>query len=136
MSPSAAAARLLPPCSCRHRSDLFFLAPFTVMAAAAVTAPPSAASSSTSLLITPYTPPRDVLVWDRDAKCWLRIDLGNELEPTVEWLSSAITRQLGHHGGVMRIYLGGSAEPLTLDERKRPIEYFTFGQSAVARGSQ
>jgi hypothetical protein len=104
------------------------------MAATSIAA--SSVASSSRLLITPYTPSRDVLLWDRDAKSWLRIDLGNELEPTVDWLSGAITRQLGQQGGVTRIFLGGSSEALTLDERKRPIEYFTFGQLAVARGSR
>lgn len=91
-------------------------------------APPAV---SAGLLITPYTPPRDVLLWDRDAKSWLRIDLSNELEPSVDWLRGAIVSQLGLQGFVTRVYLGSSKEPLTFDQRKRPIDYFTFGQPAV-----
>ena len=99
------------------------------MSAASVTAPPSAASSSRrGLFITPYTPPRDVLVWNRNAKCWLRVNLGHELEPTVEWLRGAITRQLGSPGRLTHVFAGSDSKPLSAGDLKRSIDYFTFGE--------
>ena len=98
------------------------------MAAAAA----AAASLCSRVLVTPYIPPRDVLLWNRDANGWLRIDLGNELEPTVEWLRSTIASRMGMQGFATRVFLGSSHSPLMRDERKRSIEYFTIGQSAVA----
>ena len=102
------------------------------MAAASVTAPPSAASSR-RLLITPYTPPRDVLVWNRREKSWLRIDLSNKLEPTVDWLAKEIVRQQGMEDRQVRLFAGGGRllSPLDL---QRPIDYFTFGQFIACTG--
>jgi len=66
-------------------------------------------------------------VWNRVAKCWLRIDLGHELEPTVEWLRGAIARQLGLHTNV-RMFAGSPDELLSAHQLQRPIDYYTFGQ--------
>ena len=99
------------------------------MAAASVSAPPSAASRS-RLLITPYIPPRDVLVWNRNAKSWLRIDVSKELDPTVDWLAKEIVRQQGLKDRQVRIFAGDGRllSPLDL---QRPIDYYTFGQLSV-----
>ena len=96
----------------------------------------AAVAHSSRVLVTPYTAPRDVLVWNRNAKDWLRIDLGNQLEPSVEWLRGAITDRMGLEGFATRVFLGSSKEPLLRGERKRPIEYFTFGQSAATAVGQ
>jgi hypothetical protein len=97
------------------------------MAAASVTAPPSAASRS-RLLITPYTPPRDVLVWNRRERSWLRVELGSELEPTAEWLRDAVTRQLGGADRVTRLFVGKDNKRLSPEDLQRPLDYFTFGE--------
>ena len=96
------------------------------MAAASVAS--SSAASSSRLLVTPYTPPRDVLVWNRREKSWLRVDFGDELEPTAEWLRVAITRQLGGLGRSTRLFLGHESKQMAAGDCKRPIDYFTFGE--------
>ena len=96
------------------------------MAAAAVSAPPSAASSR--LLITPYTPPRDVLAWNRREKSWLRVEFGSQLEPTAEWLRSAIERQLGGSNRVTHLFVGKDNKRLSPEDLQRPLDYFTFGE--------
>ena len=102
------------------------------MTAASVSAPPSAASRS-RLLITPYTPPRDVLVWNRREKSWLRIDLSNKLDPTVEWLAKQIARQQGLKDRQVRIF-AGDGRLLSPLELQRPIDYYTFGELNVCTG--
>jgi hypothetical protein len=99
------------------------------MSAASVASPPRR-----GLLITPYTLPRDVLVWNRLEKSWLRIDLGNQLVPRVEWLRGVIARQLGVEGRVAHVFVGRSNRPLATADFKRSVNYFTFGQLAVAVG--
>jgi hypothetical protein len=96
------------------------------MAAASVAS--SSAASRSRLLVTPCTPPRDVLVWNRREKSWLRVDLGDELEPTAEWLRDAITRQLGGLGRSTRLFLGHESTQMAASNCKRPIDYFTFGE--------
>jgi len=98
------------------------------MAAASVAAP------RRGLLITPYSLPRDVLVWNRLEKSWLRVDLGNQLVPRVEWLRGAIARRLGVEGRVAHVFVGRSNKPLATADFKRSVNYFTFGQLAVAVG--
>ena len=65
---------------------------------------------------------------NQNAKDWLRIDLGHELEPTVEWLRGAIERQLGGAHRVTRLFVGCSEMPLPSLALERSVNYFTFGQ--------
>lgn len=93
-------------------------------------AAPSAASSPTCrnrVLVAPYTPPRDVMVWNRDEQRWLRVDLGDELEPTVEWLRGVIARQQGLEGRAMHMFVGSDMR-ISSHDLERPIDYFTFGK--------
>lgn len=88
----------------------------------------AAAAPRRGLLVTPYTLPRDVLVWNRLEKSWLQVDLGNQLVPTVEWLRGAIARQLGVEGRVAHVFVGRSNKPLAMADFKRSVNYFTFGE--------
>lgn len=94
----------------------------------ATTSAPAAASNSSRVLNTPYTPPRDVLVWNRLQRNWLRVDIGNELDPTVEWLQAAIELQLGQCARSTSLFLGRNDKPLSSVDRQRPIDYYTSGQ--------
>ena len=51
-----------------------------------------------------------------------------------EWLRGAIARQLGAEGRVAHVFVGGSHKPLATAAFKRSVNYFTFGQLAVAVG--
>jgi hypothetical protein len=97
------------------------------MAAAAIAAPRS------RLLVTPYTPSRDVSVWNRNAKSWLRIDFSNELDPTVDWLAKEIVRQQRLTGHEIRMF-AGSGGLLSPADLQRPIDYYTFGQLSACTG--
>jgi hypothetical protein len=90
----------------------------------------AAAAALSRLLITPYTPPRDVQVWNSSAKSWLRIELGNELDPTANWLCVMIERQLGADVHGVRLFVGGSGQLLSPADLERSLDYFTFGHSA------
>jgi hypothetical protein len=93
----------------------------------------AAAVQSSRVLVTPYTAPRDVLVWNRNAKSWLRIDLGNELEPTVDWLAKEIVRQQGLKDHEVRMF-AGDGRVLSPAKLERPIDYYTFGQLSACTG--
>ena len=90
----------------------------------------AAAAAPSRLLIAPYTPERDVQVWNSSAKSWLRIELGNELDPTATWLRNVIERQLGADVHGVRLFVGGSDQLLSPADLERSLDYFTFGQSA------
>ena len=98
------------------------------MAAASV-----ASSPRRGLLITPYTPSRDVSVWNRNANSWLCIDFSNEVDPTVDWLAKEIVRQQRLTGHEIRMFAGsiGLLSPVDL---QRPIDYYTFGQLSACTG--
>ena len=86
----------------------------------------AARKSNSDLRITPYTRPKDVLVWNRDACKWLTIDTRNELEPTVEWLRDAIHRRcMVRSGQRAEIYLANEAHAV---EEDKPLDYHTFGK--------
>ena len=98
------------------------------MAAAAAVAAPRR-----GLLVTPDTPPRDVLVWNRNAKSWLRVDLSNELDPTVDWLAKELVRQQGLKYHEVRMFSGGGL--LSSADLQQPIDYYTFGQLIACRAA-
>ena len=93
----------------------------------------AAVASDPSLRVTPYTRPRDVLVWNRDAKSWLLLDLSAELDPTISWLRVAIVRQLGvADSKCARVFLNGcSCWALGLKHDDEPLEYYTLGHIAA-----
>jgi len=69
-------------------------------------------------------------VWNLTARSWLRIELGNELDPTATWLRNVIERQLGAEVHGVRLFVGGSGQLLSPADLERSLDYFTFGQSA------
>lgn len=115
---------MLCPCAFSHSLILSASTPSHRPSAMAAAAAPS------RLLIAPYTPPRDVQVWNLTTKRWLRIELGNELDPTANWLCDMIERRLGADVHGVRLFVGGSGQLLSPADLERSLDYFIFGQSA------